>query len=429
MIAATLILASRLAQPVGPVSTEVVKPIRNASFNKGGSAKKRVQGGSPRQINGLLVFDGASDGNRQVDPQIAVGGGKVFHATNLGLVIYTKEGKYVDGVPQSEFNGGIDPKLFFDPHNRVFGFNLWNPWDDAKQKPVNVSVSETSDPQGAWNTYPVPAPDGVDGGAIGYSRKWIGYSFPGGENRTFIMRMSEAKAGRPASIYRFKGSLGAPSFTQDSTDDLVFVELTDQAVVLTTVGSGPGPSGAPVVKSVASVPHRFRHFGWPPASPMKGTDKTTASGDRNPKNLVVQNGSLWFSHTVNVNGRAGIQWHQISLAEGRFIQSGLLSHPVNSFIQTSIAVNRKGDALVGFQETGPGMFISPRLAWRKAGDRAGRLRPIIALGEGLAATEGGSWGDYSGSMVDGDNLTDLWTIQSIANAQGRGSTVIARVKP
>ncbi|MCW5944009.1 MAG: hypothetical protein KIS66_17400 [Fimbriimonadaceae bacterium] len=411
---------------VRPVRTEVIAPIHAETFNKGGTAKNRRQGGNPRVLDGRLVFDGSADGNRQVDPQIAVGGGYVLHGTNSGLVIYDKKGNYVDGVPQSEFNGGIDPKLFFDPNNRVFGFDLWNPWDEAKKKPVNVSVSESADPTQAWNTYPVPVPNGVDGGGIGFSRKWIGYSFPGGEERTFVLRMAEAKAGKPATVYHFAGSLGHPVATQDATDDLLFVELTDKEIVLTTVGQGPG--NEPVVKSVVRAPHAFRYFGWPPASAMKGTTARTASGDRNPKNLVVQSRNLWFSHTVNVEGRAGVQWHQVRL-DGTFVQSGLIAHPVNSYIQTTLAVNRQNDVLVGFQETGPEMFVSARCAWRKAGDPRGKMREILAFGEGLAATEGGAWGDYSGSVMDGDNRSDLWTIQSVANEKGRGSTVILRFRP
>ena len=52
---------------------------------------------------------------------------------------------------------------------------------------------------------------------------------------------------------------------------------------------------------------------------------------------------------------------------------------------------------------------------------------MVSLGEGKSATEGGAWGDYSGSVVDGDNHLDLWTIQSIADETGRGDTVIARL--
>jgi hypothetical protein len=412
-------------QAITPSRIEVVRPIRNATFNKGGAAKKRVQGGNPRTVGGVLMFDGAQDGNRQVDPQISVGGGFVVHGTNSGIVIYDKSGNYVDGVPQSEFNNGIDPKMGFCVNNRVHFFDLWDPWDKDGKKPVNISVTESADPRLAWNTYPVPAPKGVDGGGIGNSRRWVGYSFPGGDENTFVMSLPDMKKGKPVNVYHFKGSLGHPVFTQDKVDDLIFVALDDKDMVLTTVGDNG--EGLPVIKGVVRKPHGFTNFGWPPASPMKGSDKKTASGDRNPKNLVIQSGSLWFSHTVNLNGRAGVQWHQFKL-DGTRVQSGVVASPTNSFIQTSIGVNRRTDVLVGFQETGPDMQISARFAVRKFTDKPGTLQPIRHLVEGIAATEGGAWGDYSGSTVDGDNLLDLWTVQSFANAQGRGGTVIARVK-
>ena len=89
--------------------------------------------------------------------------------------------------------------------------------------------------------------------------------------------------------------------------------------------------------------------------------------------------------------------------------------------------DRNLDVLVGFQETGPDLFISPRFAYRLSDDDEGTLRPIVSIGEGKAATAGVSWGDYSGSVVDGDNKLDLWTIQSVTDSEGKGDTVIARV--
>ena len=413
------------AEDVKPLRSEVIKPLHKDSFNNNGQCRERKLGGNPRMLNKVLVFDGATDGNRQVDPQIAVGGDHILHGTNNGLIIYTKQGKFVQGVSQRCFNGGIDPKLFYDRHNHVFGFDLWNPWDKEKKKPVNISVSATNDPTGAWNTYPVPAPGGVDGGGIGYSKKWIGYSFPGGEAQSFVMKTADAKAGKPTRVFHFKGNLGHPVATQDAVDHLYFVKLVRRNIVVTVVKDSG--DGTPVASEVFSAPHGFRYFGWPPQSPQKGTDKKTASGDRNPKNLVVQGGFLWFSQTINSEGRAAVQWHQVDLKNGKFIQSGLIRHEKNSYIQTTLAVNKNLDVLIGFQETGPDMFISPRFTFRRAGDKPGTVREIISLGEGVAATEGGAWGDYSGSVVDGDNLVDLWTIQSIANKKGRGSTVIARL--
>ena len=411
-------------QAVAPARTEVVAPLRNETFNKNGTARERKQGGNPRRVEGYLAFDGAMDGNRQVDPQIAVGGGHVLHGTNSGLIIYDKDGRFVQGVNQASFNGGIDPKLFFDPHQRVFGFDLWNPWDEAKQKPVNISVSETDDPTGAWNTYPVPAPAGVDGGGIGHSKKWIGYSFPGGPERTFVLRMEDVKAGRPATVYHFAGSLGHPVSTQDDIDDLYFFEISRRNFKVRKVTEGE--DGVPRAVLVGSTPHGLEHTGFPPPSPQKGTEQKTASGDRNPKVLYLQGGYLWFSQAVNYEDRSAVQWHQVEL-DGRIVQTGLLRHPERSYIQTTLAVNKNLDVLVGFQETGPDMFISPRLAFRRAADPPGSLRGIVRLGEGQAATDGVSWGDYSGSVCDGDNLLDLWTIQSIAGPDGKGDTVIVQV--
>lgn len=411
---------------IEPTRTEIITPIRKSAFNyNGDKCKERKQGGNPRQVSGLFAFDGSMDGNRQVDPQIAIGGGYVLHGTNSGLIIYDKKGNFIQGVSQRCFNRGIDPKLFFDPHNRVFGFDLWNPWDKEKKKPVNISISETDDPTGAWNTYSVPAPNGVDGGGISYSKKWIGYSFPGGSERTFILKMEEAISGKPATVYHFPGSLGHPVATQDNSDDLYFFEITRQgAFVIRRIVTSD--DGSPVCEVVARTSQRLNNFVWPPKSPQKGTDQLTSSGDRNPKNLVLQNGYIWFSHTINVDGRAAVQWHQVK-PDGTIVQTGLICSETTNYIQTTIAVNKKNDVLVGFQETNKSMYISPRLAFRKAKDPKGTVRDIISLGEGKGFTDGVAWGDYSGSIIDGDNLKDLWTIQSITDDNGKGDTVIVKV--
>jgi len=406
-----------------PSRTEVITPIHKNEF-RNADCPQRVQGGNPRVLNGHLQFDGAMDGNRQVDPQIAVGGGYVLHGTNLGLTIYDKKGNYIDGASQKCFNNGIDPKMFFDPHNQVFGFDLWNPWDEAKLKPVNIAISETSNPTGAWNIYPVPAPEGVDGGGIGFSKKWIGYSFPGGDDQTFVLKMSEAKAGLPVTVYHFAGTFGQPVFNQDNSDDLYFFKIQRDKFVITRIFEGE--KGEPVSEVVSAKPHKLKYIDYPPQSPQKGTEQHTSSGDRNPKNLVMQGGYLWFSQAVNCEGRSAVQWHQLK-TDGILVQTGLISSETSNYIQTTIAVNKNNDVLVGFQETNSDMFISPRMAFRKVEDADGTLREIISLGEGKGATDGVSWGDYSGSVIDGDNLSDLWTIQSITNTEGKGGTVIVKV--
>jgi hypothetical protein len=430
ILAALLILpafasAAGAAGIIKPSRTEEVTPTRKKSFNDNGTARERKQGGNPRKVSGYLAFDGSMDGNRQVDPQIAVGGGYVLHGTNNGLVIYDKKGNFVQGVHQNAFKGGIDPKLFYDRNNKVFGFDLWVYWDKAKVKPVNIAISETSDPRGAWNTYQISAAKARDGGAIGYSNKWISYSFPGGPEQTFILKMAQAKAGKKATVYHFPGNLGIPIHSQDNIEDLYFISVSNRAFTIRRV-TDAGDGTPQCVTVAAAKPHGLKYIHYPPKSPQKGTNQKTSSGDRNPKNLVLQNGYIWFSQAVNCNGRSAVQWHQLK-TNGTIVQTGLISSPKSNYIQTTIAVNKNEDVLVGFQETNENMFISPRLAFRTAADPKGTLREIVKLGEGKGATNGVSWGDYSGSCVDGDNMLDLWTIQSITDTKGKGDTVIVKV--
>lgn len=408
-----------------PSHTEVVHPIHKTSFNNEGTCPERRQGGNPRLQSGYRVFSGSMDGNRQVDPQIAVGGGYVMEGSNMGLLIFKKDGTFVQGVSQKCFNQGIDPKLFFDVHHRVFVFDLWWYYDAEKRKPVNIAVSETDDPTGAWNIYPVSRTEEVDGGGIGYSKSWVAYSYPGGEENTFVMKAAALKTGAPATVYHFKGSLGHPVFGQDDTEDLYFFDITDEGTfVIRRVFADS--AGNPVCQELSRRPHQLRYFDYPPVSPQRGTLQMVASGDRNPKNLVLQNGSIWFSQTVNCEGRAAVQWHQVRVSDGQIRQTGIIRSDTSSFIQTTLAVNAREDVLIGFQEVNERSYVSPRMAFRKKGDRKGTLREICSLGEGTGATQGTSWGDYSGSIIDGDNLRDLWTIQSIANDKGRGETVIVR---
>jgi hypothetical protein len=347
-----------------------------------------------------------------------------MEGTNSGLMIYDKKGVFVQGVSQKCFNNGIDPKMFFDIHNKVFVFDLWWYYDKEKTKPVNVSVSETSDPTGAWNIYPVSRTKEVDGGGIGYSKKWIGYSYPGGEENTFIMRMADAKAGKPTTIYHFKGSLGHPIFMQDAIDDLYFFEIKKNEFVIRKVAEDA--DGKPYCQIVSQQPHQVK-YDSPPQSPQKGTAQKVSSGDRNPKNLVYQSGSIWFSHAINYEGRSAVQWHQINAADGKIVQTGIIKSDTSNYIQTTIAVNKKKDVLIGFQEVNDNSFISPRFAYRKAKDAPGTIRKIVSAGEGEGAADGVAWGDYSGSIIDGDNLLDLWTIQSRANVKGKGETVIIKL--
>ena len=413
--------------PVEPVRTEIITPIRNETLNKNGDCPERKQGGNPREVAGYLVFDGSMDGNRQVDPQIAVGGGYVLHGTNHGIIIYDKKGNYVQGVPQSGFNGGIDPKALLRPAQPGLRFRSLEPVGRGKSKSRSTSRSPRPVTRpGPGIPIRSPRPAAATAAASASAGSGSATRFPGGAEQTFVMKMAEAKAGKPATVYHFAGSLGHPVATQDDIDDLYFFQLTRQPASL---------SGGSPTEGTERPVHRGRQLNrarpgsrrLPAPVPAEGHRPEDRSGDRNPKNLVLQGGYIWFSQAVNYDGRSAVQWHQVTARRHHRADRPAQPSRVELHPDHHRGEQEPGRARSASRKPVPSMFISPRLAFRYAADPKGTLRKIVAFGEGQGATDGTSWGDYSGSTVDGDNHLDLWTIQSITDAGGKGDTIIAKV--
>lgn len=63
--------------------------------------------------------------------------------------------------------------------------------------------------------------------------------------------------------------------------------------------------------------------------------------------------------------------------------------------------------LTGFQEVSSNSFMYPGFAFRLKKDNPVAIRKMISVGEGKDFTDGECWGDYEGSIIDGDNLPDL----------------------
>ena len=378
-------------------------------------------------------FEGIPDTDGQVDVQVAVGGGHVVHATNQGVSIFDKTGKFLTATRQECFNEGIDPKLFFDVHNKIFAIDFWHYYDDAKKKPLNISVSASSDPTKAWNTYPISLVEAVDGGSLGYSKKWLGYAYPKDADKggTIVIATEDARLGKETKVYHFERELGQAAFVQDATDDMYFLEVDDANFTLNKITTDA--QNVPYKTKAWQKAHQLKYIEMPPPSPQKGTKTMISSGDRKPKNLVVQGGYLWFAHTIDYNGQAAVQWHQLDLKDGTSIQTGIISKAGSNYIQSSIAVNKDLDVMIGFQECNANMYVSPCFTYRNANDTKGTLRPVTTIENGTGnygtnKDESVPWGDYSGSIIDGDNLKDLWSVQNIMQSGKEVGNKVVKLK-
>jgi hypothetical protein len=374
----------------------------------------------PRQVDGNLVFNGPSS-NPQLDAQIAVGGGVVLSATNTAVLLYSKKGEFLGGGRPSCLNGEIDPKTYFDPIGKRFIYASM-----AFSGQARIAISKTSDPRGGWWAYSIPVPGWVDGGAVGGNKNWITYSYPGNNGqRAFLMDRQKAESGLMVSTLDLPtgNDPGQPVFTYDETqENLYYVKLSGNSIQVKYANA------AGELKTQPSVSHGLG-LGYPTPFPQKG-GSTCSAGDINAKNAVLRNGFIWTadaaSSSAGGTNRTMARFYQLDLT-GKLIQTGAIDDPKGLLFsgQVTVAVNKRNDLLLVFQQSGRDMFISSRMSYRLAGDPLGALRPMIKHAEGLGANSSTqAWGDYSGAIVDGDNDIDLWGTNSVASASGGANSVL-----
>lgn len=137
-----------------------------------------------------------------------------------------------------------------------------------------------------------------------------------------------------------------------------------------------------------------------------------------------------------------VQWWQLGL-DGTIIQHGLIDDPtgVQFFSEGSIAVNQFNDVLIGYSRFSSNQFPSGNYSFRYGTDQPGSLRADTVLKGGEAPFTltvdflgvKVRWGDYSHTVVDPLNDTDLWTIQEYAasptNGVDRWGTWWGRIVP
>jgi hypothetical protein len=167
------------------------------------------------------------------------------------------------------------------------------------------------------------------------------------------------------------------------------------------------------------------------SAPELGTTRKIEANDSRVQNVVYRNGNLWCTHTVFLPAgaptRSAVQWWQFS-PTGSLLQLGRIDDPVNGtwYAFPSIAVNKNEDVLIGFSRFSPSQYASADYAFRSSFDPPGALEGDVVLKAGEAPYfkdfGGGKnrWGDYSSTVVDPVNDTDLWTIQEYAATPSGG---------
>lgn len=170
---------------------------------------------------------------------------------------------------------------------------------------------------------------------------------------------------------------------------------------------------------------------------MGSTSSPICSGVQNG---ITRNGSVWFTTmaTFDQNQTAvwGLQWLQVDPTTGSVLDSGSAvgDGQGHALLCPTLALNSRGDLLIGVSETSPDMYISASYLYRGASDPQSGLRELRQYGAGLAphwSCDNGYCriGDYSSAVIDPLDPTAFWVVQQYANSAGQGAASWAQVVP
>ena len=195
------------------------------------------------------------------------------------------------------------------------------------------------------------------------------------------------------------------------------------------VRSITGPRNSPTLNLLGNVSVPF--FSTPPDVPSMGASVPLDSVDERLMNSVYRNGSIWTTHSINVNGRAAVRWYEINPNTLSTVQVGTIQDGQLGFIMPSLSVNANDDMIIGFSGSSANQFPGAYACGRKSTDTAGQTSPPVEYKNGGNSYEiidsfgRNRWGDYSLTYVDpADDLT-FWTFQEYsANQVDRWSTWI-----
>jgi hypothetical protein len=395
------------------------------------------------------------------DTQGAVGTDRLMAAANSQVRIQQRDGSVVNTYALNSFfgssaggSGVYDPVVNYDPYSSRW---ILVACDDPvlTTSALLISASDSTNPDGNFRVWRFTADStGVlwaDRPHVGFNKDWLviqinmytmSASTYAGSN-IYACPKTTLYAGGTMSCTLWKtttiGASQVPVRTLDSSVGAVYLVQAYNNDSSGTASLGlysiTGSVGSEILNTIGypSTSATWSYNSSSDLGPQAGSGNHIDLADHRMLDAVYRNGFIWASHTVFLPAggyptRAAAQWWQLSTS-GSIIQRGRIddSSGVSSFAYPSLAVNKDNAVLLGFSSFSANTFAGAAYAFRKSSDPASSMQSTVLLKGGEAPyykTFGGTknrWGDYSSTVVDPVNDTDMWTIQEYAAAPGGGT--------
>lgn len=386
------------------------------------------------------------------DCHLAAGPNHLVAIVNGGIAFLTKTGTQT--FFQTISGGGgfwgslgatsfvFDPRAVFDPHSGRFVVMAVERTDSSGNSGQSlwvVGVSDDDDPNGTWFKYRIDVTAASGSGGIDFPHLGVTQDAViltanvfngGGPHLVTVLPKQPMLSGQPVTPFNLRQSTATSACTG------IHWESTATPYMLRTNGGNGltliairNPLTAPALVTFnIAVPA----FSSPARAPQVGTTNTLWTVDNRIWQCQYRNGRLWAVH------------HHGSPCRGRFyeidvrgwpnggspvlVQSGDLNAGtgISSFFP-GIAVDRYGNAFIGFARSSPNERTSIQRAYRRAGDPLGVLQDyqIVKTSDATYTPSHQRWGDYSAVAADPNDNVTFWYYHEYAPTSSSWNTWVA----
>jgi hypothetical protein len=430
-------------------------------------------------FQGLAFASGPANAVDPPDPWVAVGPDHVVQAVNRSLRITNRSGGSPTDISLADFFGtsglpattyNADPRVIFDSlHGRWVATEL--SWDcDTSDVSfghgyVDVMVSNTSDPLGAWSGFYVSFNDFLpDYPGLGTSSDKVAiaaniFGFVGGAGNcasntgyagtdvlvldwTAILNITTLpieEYATGANYFTPRVAVQTPATSESLrlvTQKLVSGSL-DVAYWTITGLVGPSGTGTTATELDLTFGNVIQDF-LDPIPPRQPGGTVTSHIDSRPTDAIWQNNLLTFvstqacTPTGDTEARDCVRVSQLntSTATPSLAQDFLIAVTGADSYHGGIGMSSNGGLFVVWTRSSgtAGAYPSSYGAYHLPGDAPNSISPAELLAAGQASHIGGRWGDYVGVAQDPQDRNAVWQANEYSSSDARWGTLISQLK-
>jgi hypothetical protein len=405
------------------------------------------------------------------DCTMAVGPNHVLVSVNSSAAVYAKSG----GAPalsrtlSAWFAGVIadakifDPKALYDQHAGRWVLVALALGPESQGSYFLISISQTSDPLGAWWNYKLDASRdgqtptnnwadypsvGVDSQALYLTANMFQFNGNFAYAKVRVVPKTAPYAGGVATysdIVRLQNADGSFAFTvqpchtygASTVEYLVNSVYPSQAGTQNTLTlwslTNPLASPALARRSVTTSP-----FSLPPDADQRGGGTPLDTGDVRVLNAINRGGSIWCVlttvHDYGAGNVAAVHWFEINATSGGLTQQGIYGSRATHTFYPAVMPDSNGNVFVVFSRASKQSYGALRYTGRRAADPLGTLRASAAIRAGVANYTGldsfgrNRWGDYAGIGADPADPLKVWGYGMYAAGANQWGTEVGAMK-